>query len=243
MIKLLLLSEHSLATNLERARLHELGVHVVAETESKAAVTALLRKRADILMINLDYLGLDGSTALCQQLRATEILSNIPIIVSGAQVAHEQQKHLEKSGANLVIEQPLPRQVLITKIKKLLQQETRSEERIEKFSYLQAALNDGVRTYPLTITNISTSGMLAEIAENLPSGKECHIAITLAKATHPLQIVGKTIRMREHAAATSKNGSFSIGIKFVSFVGDAKKKLQDYLEKVGEEKNNMQFYL
>lgn len=243
MIKMLLISEISLATNLERSGLRQLGIHVVVVQEAETALSLLRQNRVDIVMINIDYFSTDKTILLSQQIRSSKALNKLPVIASSAHIVRQVHDELQKAGVDLVIQRPLPKDALITAIKTLLHQDSRRDERNNELPYVKAALNNGIRTYPLAVINISISGMLGELTEELHLGKECHIALTLKDVTRPLIIVGKTLRAAEGPINTHNSKTHRVAIKFVSFEGGSKDTLEKYLEKYAEEKNTLTYYL
>ncbi len=244
-IKLLLISDLSLATHLERSNLQQLGIRAVVSQDIGAALEQIKKQRIQVVMVNLDYLGLENTRTFCAHLRAHSQLLHFPLVVNSAQVDHQTQELLHQAGANLVIEQPLPKHYLITLLKKLLKLETRQSERSKSFVYFKAALNNGTRTYPLTIADISLRGMLAEVDEALTTDKLCQIAITVTNTSRPLLVTGKVTRI--HAAPQGQKNKneqkFLIGINFQSFAGKDEELLHKYLEKYLSEESNMLYYL
>ena len=128
-IKMLSIDDKSLTTSLDKAGYREKGIQVISASNSSDAMDALESKNIEIIVINLDFLG-NHAAGICQTVRKNESWKEIPIIVTSVQAGSSFKNDALKAGANIFVEQPIPRSYFVEKIKQLLEKATRGKDRV-----------------------------------------------------------------------------------------------------------------
>lgn len=241
-IKMLLVDDKSLTTSLDRAGYREMGVQVLSASDQQEAFNALENKAVEIVVINLDFLG-SGARMICHTLRNREEWKEMPIVVTSVQASSVHKSSAIDAGANLFVEQPIPRSYFIQKIKELLTKATRGNDRIRSADLGPVKLICSDQEYSFPIGDISSSGMLVSTEKELDQGVVCSMEIRLPNSKKPIKIDGEVVRVLKEDK-NNPDRKAGLGIRFSKFKGDAQKKLTQFLDKhssLGDEQ--MQYYL
>ena len=241
-IKMLLVDDKSLTTSLDRAGYREMGVQVLSASDQQDAMSVIESKAVEIVVINLDFLG-SGARMICHTLRNTEQWKEIPIVVTSVQASSAHKGPAIEAGANLFVEQPIPRSYFIEKIKELLTKATRGNDRISSADLGPVKLVCADQEYSFPIGDISSSGMLVSTDQQFDQGVACLMELSLPNAKKPIKIEGEVVRILKEDK-NNPDRQAGVGIRFSKFKGDAQKKLSQFLDKhssLGDEQ--MQYYL
>jgi response regulator RpfG family c-di-GMP phosphodiesterase len=236
-IRMLSIDDRMLTTDLDRAGYRNMGIIVRHVTSFNEAQQILNSEQIDIIVINLDYEKIDA-LGVAKHFKSHEPINKIPIVITSVQTTNAAKKSADAAGADLFIEQPLPRQYFIEKLKKLLDKSTRSDDRIEIQERVQIKFLDKVLSLP--IADLSNSGMLvldesAEIAE----GSIVNIKFSISGQKKAFEIVATAVRRVVSRDHHKREG---VGLRFDKFSGDGKQRLEKYLAK-SSSAAAMQYYL
>jgi DNA-binding response OmpR family regulator len=238
-IKMLSIDDRMLTTDLDRAGYRNMGIAVKQVTSFQDAKHALSKETIDIIVINLDYEKIDA-LAICKHFKSQDETNNIPIVITSVQTSAAVKSASIGAGADLFAEQPIPRQYFIEKLKKLLDQKTRNDDRVGIQEVVTVTV--GKENFELPIGDLSTSGMLVTTDVTIADGQAVALSFMLPGYRKPVQIDGRVVRKInvDGNTATAMRG---IGIRFEKFHGDSEKRLKSYVSKTADKEGRMIYYL
>ena len=234
-IRMILIDDKAVTTDLDRAGYRKMGVFVRAAGNYDEACKTMAKEKIDLIVINLDYSAVDGTT-LTRHFKAQENFAAVPIVLTSVRTSARVKAAALEAGADLFVEQPLPRQYFIEKLKQLLEQKTRTTERVEGAGDVRCAFNGTEMICP--ISDLSQSGMLVAATEKIPEGTDIVVEFDLPGGKKPVKIQGLVVRNLQNG-----NQIVGVGIRFVQFTGDAEKRLEKYIAKTSQGDTKLQYYL
>ncbi|TWW10028.1 hypothetical protein E3A20_08460 [Planctomyces bekefii] len=238
-IKMLSIDDKTVTTDLDRAGYRKMGVYVKAAANFEEANRLLKSEKIDLIVINLDYPPIDG-TQITKHLKSKPETKEIPIVLTSVQTAARLRNAALESGADLFVEQPLPRQYFIEKLKQLLEQKTRTTERVSLHGDVRFTV-DGTQHH-CAIGDLSSSGMLLSTDLELTSGKPIHVEFDLPDQKKPIVIDGEVVRTLRYSPQ-HPDRQCGIGVRFDNFQGDSKKRLENYIDKSAHSDERLKYYL
>lgn len=234
-IVMLKIDNKSVTSELDRAGYKKVGVLIKQVENFKAALEKASSNEIDVILINMDIPGFDVFSAL-KKFKSMPHLEETPIVVTSVQGHHSIQKKVLESGADLFVEQPFPRQFLVEKIKNLLSKQTRNEARISGEAQIEFKYNN--KTETCVLADVSGSGVLVLTTLDIPAGDKLELKLLLPGYQRSITIVGQVVR-----SVDSAEHGRGIGIRFLEFIGDARKKLDKYITKSSANDANLMYYL
>src|SRR4051812_41524856 len=121
-IRMLSIEDKTMTTDLDRAGYRKMGVMVRSATSFKEAEKFITDGEVDILVINYDFHRVDA-VQIAKHLKRS--YNHLPVVITSVQSDPKTRKSCLDAGADLFVEQPLPRQYFIEKLRKVLEQKTR----------------------------------------------------------------------------------------------------------------------
>lgn len=233
-IRLLLIDEKSLTASLDRAGYREKGVLVYTAEDYQTALQTIASKNIDVISLNLDH-NKDTSLNVLKQLKAHEHSGEIPVIATSVQATKKSRNSALDSGADLFVEKPIPREYFIEKIKSTLSQAIRDNTRISAIGEVIVTTSEG--NFSLPISDLSSTGTLVEFSDRLTEGDAIEFSLKLEDHSYNFPIKGSVVRVINSA---KKQG---VGIRFESFKGNDKVKLQKYIDKNQIKSSDLKYYL
>lgn len=238
-IKMLSIDDRMLTTELDRAGYRNMGILVKQVSNFAEAQDLLSVEKIDIIVINLDYEKIDAIT-ICRHFKTHSETQEIPVVLTSVQTSAAVRKRSLEAGANLFVEQPLPRQYFIEKLKKLLDQMTRANDRVDLQETVTVTFNGKKLTLP--IGDISSSGMLVATDLSFPDGAVVQLSFTIPGFKKPIECSGTVVRTIRNDGNTAIK-STGVGIRFEKFDGDSEKRLERYIAKTSDVDGRMIYYL
>lgn len=243
-IRMLSVDDKSLTTSLDRAGYRDMGVivNIAANFDEYQARIQKTDRPIDIIVINLDYPA-NNAPQIIESARSSTN-SSIPIILTSVQARVAERKKLLELGANLFIEQPVPRTYFIEKAKALLTQATRSDGRLnsEQFDTAQITLDD--KEYQFPVSDLSSSGILLKTEEVFEIGTHIEISLVVPGYKKALQFVGEIVRhVKGYDNDEASDDYRGLGVRFSSYKGDSQKRLVKFLSNANLDNKEMIFYL
>ena len=234
-IRMIQIDDKNVTTDLDRAGYRKMGVFVRAAANYEEARKIMKAEKIDLIVINLDFAAVDGAL-ITRHLKAQEDSQNLPIVLTSVRTSARVRAVALEAGADLFVEQPLPRQYFIEKLKQLLEQRTRTNERVEGpgEAHFQLDANDII----CPIGDLSQTGMLLSTDHEIPDGTEIKVEFELPGSKKPIRIKGTVVR-----TLRSLNQTNGVGIRFLEFLGDSERRLARYIAKTAQGDNKMQYYL
>ena len=182
-------------------------LHAADAREAVEIIAALaIKENINLIIINIDTDVVDA-IHLIHQFRRRASTADILLVATSVQAESVPEKRVLEAGADLFVLQPLPRKIFIKKIRTLLKQQSRVDERV-KIAGRAEFVWENTR-YQCGLANISRSGVLLATRINFEKGTVVSMNIFLARAHQPLVIEGEFVRV-----ATQKDKG--IGIKFTA---------------------------
>lgn len=239
-IKMISIDDKTITTDLDRAGYRKMGVFVRPAANYEEC-SRLLKKeeQIDLIVINMDYKAVDAVN-VTKHLKAQERFRTIPVVITSVQTAAKVRNAALEAGADLFVEQPLPRQYFVEKLKQLLEQRTRTTERVDVPGEVKFLYEDAEQACP--IGDLSISGILLSTNAELDSGMMLTLEFELPGNKKPIRVEGEVVRTIRFNAKHPERAA-GIGIRFVNFHGDSQKRLEKYIEKSAHSDTQMAYYL
>jgi DNA-binding response OmpR family regulator len=220
------IDDKTVTTDLDRAGYRKMGVFVRAAANYEEARKIMKAEKIDLVVINLDFAAVDGAL-ITRHLKAQEDSQNVPIVLTSVRTSARVRAVALEAGADLFVEQPLPRQYFIEKLKQLLEQRTRTNERVEGPGEAHFQVEGSDISCP--IGDLSQTGMLLSTDQEIPDGTEIKVEFELPGSKKPLRIKGTVVR-----TLRSLNQTNGVGIRFLEFLGDSERRLERYIAKTSQ---------
>lgn len=233
-IKLASLDDKTVTTDLDRAGYRKMGVLVKPAISFDELNKVLLAEKIDLIVINMDFKPIDAPT-IAKHLKAQAAFKDIPIVLTSVRTSAKVRNAALDSGADLFVEQPLPREYFIEKLKQLLEQKTRTTERVAMHGDVTFTYEG--RTQTCGIGDLSASGILLSTDDALKDGGAVELEFALPGEKKPIHATGEIVRTIRRAEGTG------VGIRFTSFAGDSKKRMERYVERSAVDDSKMRYYL
>ena len=238
-IRMLSIDDKSLTTNLDRAGYRKMGVQVSSANSFKEATEILKTLEIDVVVINMDFDEIDAP-AIVGHLKSDEKFKDLVVVTTSVRCSAAVRNKALNAGADLFVEQPLPRHYFIEKIKNTLEQQTRTTERISVHGEVDLAWEKGKFSSP--IGDLSSSGMLISTEESLLDGTSVSLSFVLPGYKKELSVTGEVVRTIRYSNS-SPSRMTGLGVRFVEFQGDSQKRLESYIEKSSDQEARMLYYL
>ena len=237
-ITMLSLDEKTLTSDLDRAGYRKMGINVKTATTYEEAAKTLEHMDIDIIVMNMDHTKVDIMDVV-KKVKSVKEWSEIPIVLTSVQSAPKIKQLAKKSGADLFVEQPLPRDYFIEKLKHLLSQQTRGQQRVQGaigISFIWKGKN-----YSCQVGDMSLTGLLLSTDLDIPSGEMLDMQITLGASNKPVKVKGEVVRQIQ----ARKNGidHGGIGVRFSHFQADGQQRIESWVARTSDTSNKMAYYL
>jgi CheY-like chemotaxis protein len=238
-IKMLSIDDRMLTSELDRAGYRNMGILVKQVASFAEAQDILSSETIDIIVINLDYEKIDALT-ICRHFKSTTNIAQLPVVLTSVQTSAAVRKKSLDAGADLFVEQPLPRQYFIEKLKKLLDQMTRANDRVDLKETVKITFSN--REFDLPIGDISSSGMLVATELDFPDGAVVNLSFLIPGYKKAIECSGTVVRTIRADGNTATKAT-GVGIRFEKFDGDSEKRLERYIAKTSDKDGRMIYYL
>lgn len=232
-IQMLSIDDRSITTELDSAGYKKMGVVVRGAATYDEAERLMDKSAVDVLVINLDYRRVDAVQVI-KHLRATERFAKLPIVVTSVQPGARSKSGAVEAGADLFVEQPVPRQYFIEKLKSLLSHKTRGETRVGTGGDATFTLNG--KAISCELGDVSNGGVLLQSETELEPGMALDMVLHLPGMKKVIEVKGTVVRKVAKPVA-------GFGFRIESFKGDGKKRLERYVAVNAESDSPMVYYL
>lgn len=238
-INMLTLDDRTITTDLDRAGYRSMGVMVRTASTFQEAMEVIRKKTIDVVVINYDFAKVNAAV-ICEVLKKQDETKHLPVVITSVQTNAETRNTSLKAGADLFVEQPIPRQYFIEKLKKLLEQKTRGNERVSV--QVEAEISVGGSSQRFTVADLSSSGILLSTDQNFTAGTKFEITFEVPAYKKPIRASGEVVRMIAKDP-NSPDKAYGVGVKFTAFEGDSQARLEKFVSKTADEANRMIYYL
>jgi DNA-binding response OmpR family regulator len=232
------LDEKTITSDLDRAGYRKMGVSVKPAKSWSEAAKILALGDVDVVVVNLDVTHIDAIDIM-KHIRVSE-WKHIPIVATSVQASQKLRQNATKSGADLFVEQPVPRDYFIEKVKALLDQKTRTTERVDANIEVKFKVNGKEKS--CGVGDLSVSGVLLATDMDIASGEFIELSFMLGASNKPVKIKGEVVR-RILANKKTINQMSGLGVRFVEFHGDSQQRIESYIARSSDKTNKMAYYL
>ncbi len=241
-ICMLSIDDRTLTTDLDRAGYRSMGVIVRKANNYDAAEKILLAEPIQIIVINLDFGNIDAFQ-ITKHLKSHKEWGKIPIVITSVQTKARIRQRALDAGADLFVEQPLPRQYFIEKLKQLLEQQTRTTERVDIRGLVKFTFEGKECTCEMV--DLSVSGILLSTDMDLPDGAVLQLSFELPTYKKPIKADGEVVRRVKTTRNKITNEQIvgGIGVKFVQIDKDCYSRLEKYIVKISDKNSRIIYYL
>jgi CheY-like chemotaxis protein len=238
-LRILQIDEKRVTTDLDRAGYRKTGVRMIQAASFLDAKSQLKKQDVDIIVINIDYEGISAEAA-CKHFKSEKETKDIPVVFTSIK---SLPARLTKSndGPDLCVEQPMPRQFFIEKLRTLLEQKIRDNSRVSYEGDACFLWNGEQRLCP--ILDLSKTGLLISCDLNLEPGQTIDLSFVLPSQKKAIKVTGEIVRYISPRASTQEEAGGGYGIKFKTFHGDSQKRLEKYMLKSATDDPKMVYYL
>jgi response regulator RpfG family c-di-GMP phosphodiesterase len=236
---ILKIDERNVTTELERAGYRSIGVNVRNANTFQEAMELLGQRNFDVLILNHDYQQIDAFL-ICSYLKEQPMTSELPIIITSVESTGTNRKAALAAGADLFIEQPIPKQNFVEQLKKLLEQQTRSNNRVHINGQANISWND--QKFTLPIADISNTGILLSTTKEFSSGVAVHLQFALPESSKDIKVEGEIVRTIP-ADVNQPDRPFGVGIRFTAFTGQAEQIIKEFTARHADENKRLKYYL
>lgn len=236
---MLSIDDKTVTTDLDRAGYRNMGVLVKAAANYEEARGYLNNGNIDLIVINMDYTGVQAVEAT-KHLKSEQQYAEIPIVLTSVQTSAKVRNSAIDAGADLFVEQPLPRQYFIEKLKQLLEQQTRTNNRMELEGSVEFSFNGTKES--CAIADLSNSGILVSTEAALDDGTILDLKFDLPGIKTAIAVKGEVVRTIKYSEK-HPNRDTGVGIRFVEFKGDSERRLEKYIATNNDEDSKMAYYL
>tara|TARA_Y100000991_G_scaffold191685_1_gene158739 strand:+ start:2742 stop:3464 length:723 start_codon:yes stop_codon:yes gene_type:complete len=175
---------------------------------------------------------------LVQYLKKTVSLKDIPLVITGIKISPEIQKEIRKHDNIIFIEQPIPKDFFIEKIKKHINMPYRKKERINFSMPEVIKIRTKDQLMKGSIENISTTGLLIKTGHSKSSEKDV-IEITMMIPGEKLSSHVTCIIIRKE----QKEKYTYLAVKYKNLEQKIKESLDSYMTAHSTELKKVKFYL
>lgn len=236
---MLSIDDRMLTTDLDRAGYRSMGVTVRTAANFQAARELVAKTDFDIIVINYDYEQVNAP-AVCEHFKSEAKTKEVPVVITSVQTNADTRNKSLSAGADLFVEQPLPRQYFIEKLKKLLEQSTRGDDRVDFQGAADIVLGKEKSTIP--IGDLSATGLLLATDRDFNPGDMMTLSFVIPGYKKPISVHGEVVRIIP-ADPSKPNRIPGVGVRFKTFSGDSQKRLERYVEKTADKDAKLAYYL
>ncbi len=240
-IHLLMVTGNSLSTTLEHEGFRSVGVHTFLATSFSEMKKHLNTHHIDVVLIDWEY-GYMDPFEIVSFVRSQEKQTHVPIIVSSVHSCDDRIKQIK--DIDLFVKQPIPRVLLLEKMRRLLNKKTREKERIpmDEFYLGSVKVTADHEHLEMMLADISMSGIFLYSTTSLENGRHVSLEFVLPGIKHPIKIEGEVVRVtRMHKINDKMNKG--IGIRFMNMSSDMETILGGFFKEYKPDSDFIRYYL
>ena len=239
-ITILSLDEKTLTSDLDRAGYRKMGIVVKTATTYEDLVKTMNTEAIDLVVINMDHVKIDALETV-KKVKHVKEWAEIPIVLTSVQSSPKVKQLAKKSGADLFVEQPLPRDYFIEKLKNLLSKQTRGQQRVS--GSISVSFSWQEKSYTCGIGDLSLTGLLLTTDLDIPAGETIDMQITLGASSKPVRVKGEIVRQVGPDKRREGAEDGGLGIRFHHFTADGQQRIESWVARTSDSSNKMAYYL
>ena len=239
-IHMLFVNDNLYITNLDVKSYNQLGIKVDFCSNIQVIMEKIKDPKLNLILLSLDYSGYDVYKLI--YLINKELRGALPIVVTGIATNSIVEKKLTKAGATLFVEQPIPKEFLIEKIKNILNIQTRKSERVNLNILSNSLFVFENKEISCVVENISKEGLLVSLDNKIKLEEDVLVSFKiLLEVDKPvIEFIAKSVRIEKPEDVN--DNKIRIGFEFESFISDAKKRLKNFLKDKSKELEILKYY-
>jgi len=231
--------DKTLTTDLDRAGYRKMGVSVKVVQSFDEGARSLRTEETDVVVVNMDFSRIDALQVI-KAIKSNNEWNEIPVVAASVRSNVRLQKAALDAGADLYVEQPLPRQYFIEKVKGLLDQKVRTNKRIELES--KASVTIGSKSQKWGVADLSATGVLLATDQEIEPGTKINVSFAIPGGKSAIEADGEVVRFVKPNKQHPERAS-GLGIRFIKFKGDSKSRLERFVAKTADEDQGLLYYL
>ena len=239
-ITMLSLDEKTMASDLDRAGYKKMGITVKSATTYEDMVKILGQFEIDIIVMNMEHTKVDTLESV-KKIKRVKEWNSIPVVLTSVQSAQKIKQLALKSGADMFVEQPVPRDYFIEKIKNLLSKQTRGQQRVSASVGLSFHWKD--HNYECEVGDMSPTGILLLTNLDIPAGTSLDLQIILGGSNKAVKVIGEVIRHLAPDKRRRGSEHGGIGIRFQNFASDGQQRIESWIARTNDSTNKLAYYL
>ena len=232
-ICILAIGDKAVTSELDRAGYKKMGVQVISADNFGEATELLKKNKVDIISVNLDCTTFN-TLQTCKYFKDNPPTKKIPVIGTSVRASAKVKKDALNHGVDLFVEQPIPRPYFIEKIKGLLAQNVRSNDRVEFVGKVEFL--NGPRPIDVQVIDISPTGILVGV--NMAINETIEFTLTLPGFKKPSKLKGQVVRK----IAADEKGPERVAIQYVNLDEKIRKKIEEYVRQ-NKHEGELRYYL
>jgi CheY-like chemotaxis protein len=217
-----------------------MGISVKTANTYEDLTKTLESTPVDIIVMNMDHSKVDVPE-IVKKIKAANEWSSIPVVLTSVQSAPKIKQLARQSGADLFVEQPLPRDYFIEKLKNLLSHQTRGQQRVQ--AQINVTFSWRGKSYNCHVGDMSLTGLLLSTDLDIPSGDQLDLEIQLGASSKPVRAKGEVVRQIQIKSQGGHIQSGGIGVRFQHFLSDGQQRIESWLARTSDTSNKMAYYL
>lgn len=230
----LVVDDHTVTADLERAYLSSVGYRVFVATSSREVLKTVAKEHVDLVLIDLNFERGGGAEAIAAAKRASKN-ADLKVIATSVVGSNVHRRAADEAGANAFLLKPAPRPKVLREIKALTSQKSRDNERVKQKLRLSYHLKG--KLFSAATLDISAEGVhLTPAGRNkfLPDvGCEITLTLPLSEKGKPLTIDGTVVR----------HTSEGFGVRFEELNKQNQRALDKFLLEHSMEQKASKYYL
>ena len=239
-IVMLSVDQKNLTSELDRAGFKKMGIIVRSASSYPDIIQALKNEKIDIIVLNMDHTGMDPVDAV-KKLKQTSAWADLPMVLTSVQSSAKIKELAKKSGANLFVEQPLPRDYFIEKLKSLLSHQTRGHGRVSGTVSVKFSWRGEGQT--VEVGDLSLTGILLTSTLIIPAGDVLDLEISFGASNKPVKVKGEVVRIVPPDLNRVGAEEGGVGVRFNQFVADGQQRIESWVARTSDSTNKMAYYL
>ncbi len=208
-------------SDLDRAAYRKMGMRVWTAKNFNTVEKHLLNREISLILINLDQLNMDG-VSLVQYLKTHKKFKDIPVVAASVQTGRLRRK-VNAAGVDEYIEQPIPRDLFIEKVKSFLSQATRSSDRVA--TSFDAELKYSDEFILSTVLDISPTGILVETDYRTEKEVPVQIKMKLPGYKRAFVLGAQVVRQEAEKAESG----YKTALRFSNVSTETKRKIEKFV--------------
>jgi len=208
-------------SDLDRTAYRKMGMRVWTAKNFNTVEKHLLNRDISLILINLDQLNMDG-VSLVEYLKKHKKYKDIPVVAASVQTGRLRRK-ANAAGVDEYIEQPIPRDLFIEKVKSFLSQATRTSDRVA--TSFDAELKYSDELVLSTVLDISPTGILVETDFRTEADAAVQIKMKLPGLKRAFILGAQVVRQEDHKTETG----YKTALRFNSISTEAKRKIEKFV--------------